>query len=217
VDDLTDVFLNIPMKIREIPYVVQVQGMPEFNFFKGRKVPLLSMMSEGQTLKKVFTARARLVYESYKAEARMTLKLKRFIQSQTTLGAFQSFQYSVADMASKKSGQEAAKIMIDYRQLEEKISQKLYTHYLQNSKAMDYKIFKAMITNPANLKEKAFAEAIWESIPADDLMGMKEVGAFAHRAVVELANYNDVDSFQRYLNALRILIINRDPAVLEVM
>ena len=205
------------MKIREIPYVVQVQGMPEFNFFKGRKVPLLSMMSEGQTLKKVFTARARLVYESYKAEARMTLKLKRFIQSQTTLGAFQSFQYSVADMASKKSGQEAAKIMIDYRQLEEKISQKLYTHYLQNSKAMDYKIFKAMITNPANLKEKAFAEAIWESIPADDLMGMKEVGAFAHRAVVELANYNDVDSFQRYLNALRILIINRDPAVLEVM
>lgn len=217
IDDLTDIFMDIPMKKREIPYMVQIQGMPEFNFLQGRKIPVLSMMSEGQTMKKVFTARARLVYESYKSEARMTLKLKRYVQAQTTLGAFQSFQYSVAEMASKKSEQEAAKVMADYHALEEKFTKKLFAKYSESGQKMEYKAFKAMVTAPANLKEKATSEAIWEAVPADELMGMKEVGEFAHKAVQELANYNDVDSFQRYLNALRILVINRDPAVLEIM
>jgi hypothetical protein len=82
---------------------------------------------------------------------------------------------------------------------------------------MDYKAFKIMITKPINLKERAKAEAIWEAVPADELMGIKEVGALAHKAVQELSHYNDIDSFQRYINALRILVINRDPAVLEIM
>lgn len=216
-DDLTDIFIDIPMKKREIPYIIQIQGMPEFNFFKGRKIPVLSMMSEGQTMKKIFTARARLVYESFKAEARSTLKLKRYVQAETTFGAFQSFQYSVAEMTSRKTQQEASKIMLEYRNLEEKFTQKLFAQYKASGQRMEYKAFKSMVTNPSSLKEKATAEAIWESMPADELMGMKEVQVFAHRAVQELANYTDVDSFQRYLNALRILVINRNPAVLEIM
>jgi hypothetical protein len=217
IEDLTDIFIDIPMKKRELPYIIQVQGMPDFNFFQGRKIPILSMMSEGQTLKKVFTARARLVYESYKAEARVTLKLKRFVQSETTLGAFQSFQYSVAEMASKTTSPEASKIMVEYRTIEEKMTQRLYQKYAESGQKMEYKAFKAMVTNPGNLKDRAVSEAIWEAVPADELLGMKEVGTFAHKAVQELANYNDVDSFQRYINALRILVINRDPAVLEIM
>ncbi len=217
VDDLTDIFMDIPMKKREIPYIVQIQGMPEFNFFGGKRIPVLSMMSEGQTLKKVFTARARLVFESYKAEARTALKLKRFVQSETTLGAFQSFQYSVAEMVSKKTEQEGSRIMSDYHALEEKFTQKLFAKYSESGQKMEYKAFKAMVTAPANLKDKATAEAVWESIPADELMGMKEVGELAHKAVQELAAYDDVDSFQRYLNAMRILVINRSPAVLEIM
>lgn len=217
IEDLTDIFMDIPMKKREIPYIVQIQGMPEFNFFGGRRIPVLSMMSEGQTMKKVFTARARLVYESYKAEARTALRLKRFVQSETTLGAFQSFQYSIAEMVSRKTEQEASRIMADYHALEEKFAQKLFKQYQQSGQKMDYKAFKTMVTAPANLKDKATAEAIWESIPADELMGMKEVEQLAHKAVQELANYNDVDTFQRYLNAMRILVINRNPAVLEIM
>ncbi len=217
IEDLTDIFIDIPMKKREIPYMVQVQGMPEFNFLKGRKIPILSMMSEGQTLKKVFTARARLVFESYKAEARATLNLKRFVQAETTLGAFKQFQYSIAEMASKKGEQEASKIMKDYHALEEKFTQKLFVKYSEGGQKMEYKAFKAMATSPANLKERAISEAVWEAVPADELMGMKEVAELAHKAVQELANYNDVDSFQRYLNAMRILVINRDPAVLEIM
>ena len=217
IEDLTDIFQDIPLRKREIPYVVQIQGMPEFSFFKGRRIPLLSLMSEGQTMKKIFTARARLVYESYKAEARATLKLRKLIQAQTTLGAFKSFQHSVAELASQKTEQEAGIIIADYEKIEEKFTQRLFKEYQAKGKVMDYKAFKTMAMSPSNLKEQAIAEALWESVPADELMGLKEVEAIAHKAVQELANYNDINSFQSYINALRILVINRDPAILEIM
>ena len=82
---------------------------------------------------------------------------------------------------------------------------------------MEYKTFKELLMNPTNLKDKATAEAIWESVPADELMGMKEVGAFAHKAVQELSKYSDIDSFERYVGALKVLTINRNAAVLEIM
>ncbi len=61
------------------------------------------------------------------------------------------------------------------------------------------------------------AEALWESIPSEKLMGTKELGDFAHKAVQELSKYSNVDSFERYLGALKILTINRNPVALEIM
>ncbi len=217
IEDITDIFIDIPLRKREIPYFVFVQGMPEVNFFKGAKFPILSKMSEGQTLRRIVTARARLVHESYKSQARATLKLKRYVKSETTFGAFKSFQLSVAEMASRKTGKDAAKVMAEYRVVEEQLTKKLYTQFKAGGQNMDYKAFKELLMNPTTLKDKATAEAIWESVPADELMGLKEVGAFAHKAVQELAKYSDVDSFERYLSALRVLVINRNAAVLEIM
>ena len=216
-EDLTDIFIDIPMRKREIPFVIQIQGLPEFTFINGRKIPLLSMMSEGQTLKKYFNARARLVYESYKSQARSILKLKRFVQADTTFSTFKAFQLSVAEMANQKSGVESAQILARYKELEEKMAKELFDEYLGSGNKMEYSAFKQLVFSPQNLKEEATAHAIWESIPADKLLGMKDAGEFAHQAVRELANYNDIDSFNRYLSALKVLIINRNPAVLDLM
>ncbi len=217
IEDLTDIFIEIPFKKREVPYFVFAQGVPEFNFIKGRKIPLLSMMSEGQTLKRIVTARARLVHETYMAQARKSLNLKRFVQSETTYGAFKSFQSSVAELANRKVGAEATKVMQQYRAVEEGLTRKLYVSFTKGGQKMEYKAFKELLMNPKNLKDKATAEAIWESVPADELMGMKEVGEYALRVVQELSKYNDIDSFERYLGALKVLTINRNPAVLEIM
>jgi hypothetical protein len=217
IEDLTDIFIDIPLRKREIPYFVFVQGMPDINFYKGAKFPILSMMSEGQTLRRLVTARARLVHETYKSQARATLKLQRYVKSETTYEAFKSFQMSVAELANRKTGKEAAKVMSEYRAVEEQLTKKLYTQFKGTGQNMDYKAFKELLMNPSTLKDKATAEAIWESVPADELMGLKEVGEFAHKAVQELAKYSDVDSFERYLAALRVLVINRNPAVLEIM
>lgn len=61
------------------------------------------MMSEGQTLRRIVTARARLVHETYKSQARLTLKLKRYVKSETAYDAFKAFQVSVGELANKKS------------------------------------------------------------------------------------------------------------------
>lgn len=217
IEDLTDIFIEIPFKKREVPYFVFAQGMPEFNFVKGRKIPLLSMMSEGQTLKRIVTARARLVHETYMAAARKSMKLKRYVQSETTFGAFKSFQVSVAELANRKVGAESTKVLQQYRTVEEGIARKLYVKFASSGQKMEYKVFKEMVLNPVTIKDKATAQAIWESMPADELMGMKEVGEYALRVVQELSKYNDVDSFERYLGALKVLTINRNPAVLEIM
>jgi hypothetical protein len=217
IEDLTDIFIEIPFKKREVPYFIFAQGMPEFNFVNGRKIPLLSMMSEGQTIKRIVTARARLVHETYMAAARKTFGLKRFVQTQTAYGAFKSFQNSVGELANRKVGAESIKVMQQYRTVEESITRKLYVKFSNGSMKMEYKAFKEMVMNPVTLKDKAYAEAIWESVPADELLGMKDVGEYALRVVQELSKYNDIDSFERYLGALKILTINRNPAVLEIM
>ena len=217
IEDLTDVFIEIPFKKREVPYFVFAQGIPDFNFIKGRKIPLLSMMSEGQTMKRIVTARARLVHETLMADARKILKLKRYVQSETTYGAFKSFQSSVAELANRKTGAELTKVMQQYRAVEEGLTRKLYVSFSKSGQKMEYKVFKELLVNPKNLKDKATAEAIWESVPADELMGMKEVGEYALRVVQELSKYSDIDSFERYIGALKILTINRNPAVLEIM
>jgi hypothetical protein len=216
-NDLTDIFIDIPMRKRELPYMIQIQGLPEFSFYKGQKIPLLSLMSEGQTMKKFFNARARLVYESYKSQARSILKLKRYVQAETTLGAFKAFQYSIAELANQKTGAESAKILSRYNNLEEKMAHRLFKQYVENGNIMEYQVFKELIFAPKNIKEEATAHAIWESLPADQLFAIKEVGELAHQAVQELASYNDVDTFTRYLSALKVLVINRNPAVLDLM
>jgi hypothetical protein len=216
-EDLTDIFIDIPMRKRELPYMIQIQGLPEFSFFRGQKIPVLSLMSEGQTMKKFFNARARLVYESYKGQARSVLKLKRFVQAETTFGAFKSFQLSIAELANQKNTADAAKIISRYNNLEEKMGQRLFKQYLDNGNKMNYSVFKELVFAPKNLQEEATSHVIWESLPADQLFAMKEVGDLAHQAVQELATYTDVDSFTRYLSALKVLVINRSPAVLDLM
>jgi hypothetical protein len=217
IEDLTDIFIDIPLRKRELPYILQIQGLPEFSFYKGQKIPLLSLMSEGQTLKKFFNARARLVYESHKGQARSILKLKKYVQAETTLGAFKSFQISIVGLANQQTSAESAKTLLRYKNLEEKMGQRLYKQYLDTGNRMDYPAFKQLVFSPKNLKEEATSSVIWESIPADQLLGLGEVKELAHQAVQELATYTDVDSFTRYLSALKVLVINRNPAVLDLM
>jgi hypothetical protein len=217
IEDLTDIFYEIPFRKREIPYFVFVQGMPEFNFYKGRKIPLLSEMSQGQTLRRLFMARSRLVHESIKAKQRFHLKLPRHAQSETTFKLFTAFKQSIVELASRKSVPEAKKILGQYRSLEEQMARKLHAKYKAGGDKLEFKKFKNLIFNPANREEKATAEAIWESVPAAELMKMKELEDFAHKVVQGLSKYDNVDSFDKYVNALKILMVNKNVAVLEII
>lgn len=217
IDDMTEVFMDIPMRKRELPYIVQVQGMPHFNLFGGRKTPLLSSMSEGQIMKRIYQARARLVYESYKSQARLSLKIPRRVQAEKAVEVFKQFQLSVAEVASRQSTGESRAILKKYRDFENTILQKMYSNYIKSGQKIEYVKFRELIINPKNINEEAIADAVWASIPEKELLGNKNITDIAHVAVKELAGYTDVNSFERYLNALKVLIIQRNPQILEIM
>ena len=203
------------MKKREVPYFVLVQGSPHMSFMKNQKLPIVGMLSEGQILKKVVTARARLVHESYKAQARLTLKLPKYVNSETGYDVFKAFQDSVVDMINKNAKKDTKALMKEYRDFEEAVVKQLYDKYPGQAKT-PYADFKAMVLNPKNMQQKATAEAIWESVPADELYKMPAVGKYAHKVAEQLSNYSDIDSFERYLSALRVLTVNKNAAVLEI-
>ena len=46
---------------------------------------------------------------------------------------------------------------------------------------------------------------------------MDELGDLAHRVIRELAQYDNVGEYERLLNAFKVLVIKRDPGVVEIM
>jgi hypothetical protein len=227
-DDLTDILMKAPMRKRELPYLILWQGAPHVQ--KVGQVPFLHSMADGMILRKFFNARGRLVYESLKAEARTAIGLSTFVSADTTMGAFKSFQESIANAATEMTEVEGKKLLTKYKKLETEIAENLLESYTtrggdgvfkfkQGKKVYDMNVetFKKLIFNPQSPADNALGHAIWESMSAEDLFKMKGLNEVAHRVVQELASYKSVDEFQRFLNALKIVIIKRDPGVVEFM
>ncbi|MBT7609373.1 MAG: hypothetical protein HN576_06435 [Bacteriovoracaceae bacterium] len=227
-DDLTDVLMKVPMRKRELPYLILWQGAPHIQ--KVGRVPLLHFMADGMILRKFFAARGRLVYESLKAEARSAIGLSTFVSADTTMGAFRSFQESIANAATEMTEVEGKKLITKYKKLETEISEALLESYTtrggdgvfkfkdgQKVYEMNVETFKKLIFNPQSPADNALGHAIWESMSTEDLFKMQGLNDVAHRVVQELADYKSVDEFQRFLNALKIVIIKRDPGVVEFM
>jgi hypothetical protein len=227
-DDLTDILMKAPMRKRELPYLILWQGAPHIGGVG--QVPFLHLFADGMILRKFFTARGRLVYESLKAEARGALGMSTFVSADTTMGAFKSFQESIANAATEMTEVEGKKLITKYKKLETEIAETLLESYTskggdgvfkfkqgQKVYEMNVETFKKLIFNPQSPADNALGNAIWESMSAEDLFKMKGLNEVAHRVVQELSNYKSVDEFQRFLNALKIVIIKRDPGVVEFM
>lgn len=232
-DDLTDVFIKIPMRKLELPYMVLLQGGPHIGGpLWGRAIPGFSRFADGIILRKFFNARARLVYESVKREAREVLRLAPEVASETTFQAFKAFRNTVYDSACELAEAEGKIMLQQQAQLEEAMAQKIFAHYQTNfdstvvfkvgRKKKAYKFASAadvqrIVFSPKNLEEEALAQVIWQTMRPKELFPMSGLSEMAHRAMRELKNYQSIDEFDNYLNSLRILTIQRDPGVVELL
>lgn len=241
-DDLTDLFINIPMRKRELPYIMLLQGGPHVGGpLMGRRIPIVSAMADGIIMRKFFNARSRMIYETYKNSARGILGLPEVVASETVAQSIRAFTQSAEDLASQVGEVEAKKILADLAQLETSLSQKITNHigdrlkrrdilaklsnalfkdknraFLQASTMTD-DVLKKLLFHPANIQEESLSRVLWGSMNVDELFDLKEVGDISYRVVKELAQYESVDQFERFLNALRVLVIQRDPGVVEIM
>lgn len=231
IDDFTDVFMNIPMRKREMPYLFVIQGAPMIGGnLAGTRVPVLGAVADGIVMRKFFTARARLVYESFKSEARAVLALPSVVGAEGGYVTFKAFQHSFFDSLQDVSDAKAQVMLSQYDKLEEKLTEKLFrsiTALKKDGKTFRFKEgskvhqlsqaeMKKLVFQPQTLEEKALGEALWSSSNMDEIFEIKEMGEVAHKMVEELSDYKNVDQFQKFLNAMKIVVLNGNPGRVEV-
>ena len=241
-DDLTDIFIKIPVRRRELPYMFLLQGGPHVGgIWFGRRIKYVYGMADGLMLRKFFNARSRLIYESLKSEARMSLGLGKAVAAETSVQAFRAFQESIAESIESVSETEGKAILRQYKDMEEAIAERVFkavkadvnqegklatlkrkvfkdTHSKKITfSQLDQPTMKKILFNPKNKEEQILGEVIWDSVPVDEVFELKEVGDVAYRVMKELAQYENVGEFQRFVNALKVLVIQRDPGVVEIM
>lgn len=247
VDTLTDVFMKIPVRKREIPYMFFIQGGPHLGKSlssiggKTAKGMQLYRFSNGLVMRKFFNARSRLIYESMKAKAREVLGLKTYLASESAFEAFEAFQKSVAQVSENADEATKTAVLREYAQLEDKLSQNIYDvvkekishkgtmENLKNSlskgrarisadlEKMDLDELKRVLFRAQTEHDRAIAVTIWSSVPVEKLFELQEIGQVAHRVIRELSQYENVEEFQALLNALKVLVIKRDPGIVEIM
>jgi hypothetical protein len=245
VDELTDIFMKIPVRKRELPYMFFVQGGPHLGKSMS-SIPLRAInngtywMSNGIVMRKFFNARSRLIYESMKSKARGVLGLNHFVASETALEVFKSFQHSVSEAVENLGEEGGAALMKQYDELEDKLAASIIQSVQQRVEArglftrvkngmdkgaermreelidLDIESLRKVLFHPENAREMAVGNVLWSSVSVDDLFELKEVGSVAHRVIRELSEYDNVDEFTNYLNALKVISIKRDPDVVEV-
>ncbi len=247
VDDLTDIFMKIPVRKREIPYMFFIQGGPHLGKSlssvggKTAKAMQLHRFSNGLVMRKFFNARSRLIYESMKSQAREVLGLKTYLASETAFEAFEAFQKSVAQVSDKADDATKAAILSQFDDLQDKLSKEIFDqvsmqlenvggmHKFKNTlfkgrariytdmEKMDLEEMKRLLFRAETEHERAIAATIWSTQPVEKLFELQEVGDVAHRVIRELSQYDNVEEFQGLLNALKVLTIKRDPGVVEIM
>jgi len=208
VDDLTDVFMQIPMRKRELPYMFLFQG----GFHVGKSGATLSnsayKMTNGLVMKKFFTARSTLVYEAAKSKARTDLGLAAGVSTYSSFEVFESFVQSVSK--SLKSADSEA-IESTRKEFENQISEKIAS--VKPEVGLDE--IKRVLFTPKNLQDKASAEVLWNSVKSEELLGLDVIQKQAHRIVQE--SYNTANEFERFLSALKVIVLERNAGKIEIM
>ncbi len=229
-EDLTEVLIKVPMRKRELPYLFFLEGGYHYLMpYVTRRLPFIGAVSDGMILKQLFNARARLVYESLRAEARVALGVAPYVAAETTLGVFRGFEQSVAHAIDKASSTEATRLTQELTGVRSKIIQSLeeklreggirshkFRHQLSAATNFDRASLERIVFAPANIDEEALGSVLWEALKTEEIFKLSELGEFAHKVAIQLSNYSDADDFDRYLAALKVLTIQRDPGVVQI-
>lgn len=247
-EDLSDIFVKIPMRKRELPYMVLLQGGPHVggvlkntsSAFVNKVSGVIYDFADGLIMRKFINARTRLIYESTKATARETFGLSKYVAAETTFEALKAFDKTVDEAIVSSSKSKSKKLATEMDKFKEavagrvhayakqKIDQKGMMSFIGKLKKGEQAAFKEFVEMSPDAikkllfsangpKQEALAEVVWSSAPIDDIFDMKDLGDMAYKVVRELSEYKSAGEFDKFVNALKVLIISRDPGVVEIM
>ncbi len=231
-DDLTEIFVKIPLRKRDMPFML-LQGMPHTGGFFGRRLPVLSEIGEGVLIKKIFTSRARLISEVARKSAREALGLKRVLMAETVGDLYKGLDVSLSKAMTKMPQAEAKEAQAMLVKVKKQIvdsvtanldSDRAVRNFMKNNNidlseaaAAGEEALKAKVTQllyaPNGETEHAFAKYLWASADVKSLFKAPEFEGLAYKVMKETIEEENIGSLQHYLNALKILQVSDNGAL----
>jgi hypothetical protein len=232
-DPLTDFFSRVPFRKREIPYIGMLKGGVHIGgALRGRRIPLVYGGADASMMHKIFNARARLSLESLKAQAREVLGIQTYVAMEAMQDLFFALRSSV-DSQLRNSSDEAFKetLLAQYKEMEGNIARGLYEKYmakygerkliyLGRRKLMNVSVedFYRYVFKPENKHEMALGKTLWGLMEPQDFFELApKANEMAYKLARRLQNYDGTDQFQQYVNALKILAIQKNLNIVDVM
>ena len=228
-DTLTDIFVKIPLRKRDFPYML-IQGAPHTGGFFGRRLPVVSAIGEGVLVRKIFTARARLTSEVARRTARETLGMKRVLMAETVGDLYRGLEVSVLEALPKMAKEEVAEV----EKMIAKVKEKAITGIMSNLetdraaiKFMDkygvsfeglsadevFSELNRILYTPNGAIENALSRYLWASADMEGLFKSPEFSGLAYKVMRDTLEESGIGSLQRYLNALKILQVKDNGAL----
>ncbi len=232
IEDFTSFFVNTNIRLKEAPHFITfLGGIPTGGLIKGARTPGLGIFSDGTLMRRYFTSRSRLVYETHKIVAQSTLGIRENARGIKTISIFRAFSQSVSQLQKESPKEVAKNISKKYAMLEKNMAAQSYEQFkiLINNKKFSNKLPKEILNidqarlrgilfNPSSPYEKAVGDTIWGAIDGESILNIsikeqKDILFFINK----FSSYKTTNEFNRLVNAMKVLLIKQNPSTLEIM
>lgn len=223
IDELTDFFVDVSSRKREWPYMMFLQGGPHIGGLISGKRASFQFLADGIIMRKFFNARARLILESTKKEARDILGLAPNVRADRAVEVVRAFNESVASAALKMPQKEAIALAEAYGKLQKEVSGEIlngnYNKKLAKLLGNDVSEarIKSLMFHSTTIEEQALGNALWKIVDIENFIGTKSLEGMAHQVIRKLSLYNNTAEFNDYLNALRVLVMKKQKGIVEIL
>lgn len=237
IDTMTSIFKDISMRKRELPYVILFQGGPHLGF----RSPVFGSLSDGIVLRKVFTARARLLSEEAFSRSREVLGLRNYVGVDSSVELIKALHSSSTNLVKRSVDESEARLLIESMskfetEMTEKVVaksesklenrgliSKLLSRVYTNSKHIALEDFlgsanlKRVLFSPKDAKEQGISKAIWSMMDMEDLLDLKSIEGVAYEVAKKIGNPSNMNEFEKLVDALRILSLRRSVDKVEIL
>lgn len=213
-DDIKEILMNLPLRKREIPYHVLMQGSPfSMSTLPGIK-QTLGIVDEALQARKLAVAAENILFEVARKSAYEKLNLKPVVAVQTTYHLMSEFMNLVRADLNKAEEPLAVARVIDFQtQVAGRILEFQKATHPEATIPHGTDLVRILFS-PKDVTEEKMAETLWNSTPSVKLFKTEELEVPADVLVRKLSNYSNTDQFENYVTALKVLTVTKRPSVI---
>ena len=242
-DLIAKVFAKLPVRKREFIHMALLQGGPNLRGnILGRRIPYLYEMADGLMMRKFVNARNRLLLEDLSRQSREILGQSSHIASEIAQTSVHDFTVAINELKTRKLKNIASrKVEFLFESLKDDVTKMAlaafkspkYKNKMKNiiknySRVTQLSLHQGKFTGAElkrllfefedlTIEEQNFASSLWEIMPVNDVFKLNQFEKLSHEVVSEFSNYEGVDDFTKYLNALKIQLFNKNDLLLDYM